>query len=54
MSKCQKCDVELDDFDLEANTAAHDNSMVEVYFNCPECEAYHYAFIPLAEFTVSE
>lgn len=35
------CNMCRDSFVVDAKTRAHENNVVEVYFNCPHCGAYY-------------
>lgn len=54
---CKSCNAQLDDLDsldLRAEVAAHDDDVIEVKFDCQECDKTHYAFLNVQDFCVAE
>lgn len=43
--KCKKCAEDLDNEEVLAEVAAHNEELLDIRINCPECGAMHNAFV---------
>lgn len=43
--KCKKCGEDLDNEEVLAEVAAHDEQLLDIRISCPECGATHNSFV---------
>jgi len=52
--KCKKCGENLDNEEVLAEVAAHNDELMDIIVKCPSCGIIHNAFVEWTHFTVIE